>query len=560
FIPGKSNTVLLATPRPKHLDAQSDPDDLHGVTEYDYIIVGGGTAGCVLASRLSEDAGVTVLVVEAGQSDLTHLMSRIPVGNGQLLNSRVANWDYETESEAQMNGRKIYINLLVYNRGSPDDFEEWQRLGNEDRILVHYQDVQSFRTTLLHHHAGREGGDSEWLASFSNTLFPVDSCAAIGIRKTSDLNCSTGTIGATIFQRFIDRKGHRSSAATAYITSDVARRPNLKIAVGQTVTKLIFDTSGKHPQASGVILSAGATVSPQSLMLSGIRLAAELRKHNIPVICDLPGVGANVADHLTAPMVLKSKMKSMQYLFSPVKSLPALFEWLRFGTGATTTTVVEAACFLRSADRPDAPEELKRNNATSGKASPDLEIPFAPLSFLDHGAAQAPVDQDWGTLAPCLLGPTSRGRITLADTSPFSFPRIKANYLSTKNDRDLIAYDIRVRIDIVRAPPLRDIFDGWWAPSFDIAKNATDEQLLEHVRKNGQTIHHAMCSAKMGPKTGGMSVVDDRCRVHGVRGLRVVDAGIFPTLVACHPCAVVVSMAEKAADVIKEDRRSKAGV
>ncbi|TKA64898.1 hypothetical protein B0A55_10488 [Friedmanniomyces simplex] len=181
FIPGESNTVLLAAPRPKHLDAPSTLEDLQGVTGYDYVIVGGGTASCVLASRLSEDAGVTVLVVEAGQSDLTHLMSRIPVGNGQLLNSRVANWDYETESEAQMNGRKIggssSINLLVYNRGSPDDFEELQRLGNEgwgyDTMQKYMRKAEAFTPSDTHPQTDEElaqhGYTGPWQIGYSYT-------------------------------------------------------------------------------------------------------------------------------------------------------------------------------------------------------------------------------------------------------------------------------------------------------------------------------------------------------------------------------------------------------
>ncbi|KAK3617307.1 hypothetical protein LTR56_025375 [Elasticomyces elasticus] len=592
-IPGEINTALLATPLPKQFPkdprafARHSARDLSGVVEYDYIVVGGGTAGCVLASRLSEDPDVNVLVVEAGHSDLKYLMARIPVGGGQLMLSGAANWDYRTEAEPFMDEQKMWwprgrllggsssINLLCYNKGSPDDYDEWRSLGNagwgydvmKDYLRKAECLTPSDTDRLMEKELEQHGRTGPWQIR----------CAAVGIPKVSDLNSAAGCLGASIFQRTIDGRGHRSSAATAYITSKVATRPNLKLAVGQTVTQIIFDTSGKEPRAMGVemaaspssavrylakakrdvVLSAGAIATPQLLMLSGVGPADELQKHNIPLVANVPGVGANVSDHLMVAMIFKSKVPSLQYLLSPIKSLPALFEWLRFGTGPMTTNVGEGACFFRSSDRPDAPTELKENDETSGKTSPDTEIVFGAAAFMNHGLKTAPVDKDWATVAPVILRPTSRGSITLVDESPFTPPSIKANYLSTKHDRDLMIYAMRVAIDIVRAPPLRDVFGGWWASCFDVPESPTDEQLLQHVRKNGQTIYHATGSAKMGPATDKMSVVDDRLRVHGIKDLRVVDASIFPTPVACHPCAVVVAVAEKAADMIGEDRMSK---
>ncbi|KAK3619088.1 hypothetical protein LTR56_024246 [Elasticomyces elasticus] len=601
-IPGETNTALLATPLPKEQPkdhrafAHRSARDLSGVVEYDYIIVGGGTAGCVLGSRLSEEPDVTVLVVEAGHSDLKYLMARIPVGGGQLMLSGAANWDYRTEAEPFMDGQKMWwprgrllggsssINMLCYNKGSPDDYDEWKSLGNEGwgyDIMKHYlrkaecltpSDTDPLTEKELEQH-GRTG---PWQIKYGDTA-DLTRKIAVGIPKVSDLNSAAGCLGTSIFQRTIDGKGHRSSAATAYITSEVATRTNLRIAVGQTVTQIIFDTSGKEPRAVGVemaaspsspvrylakakhevVLSAGAIATPQLLMLSGVGPADELQKHNIPLVANVPSVGANVSDHLMVAMIFKSKMASLQYLLSPIKSLPALLEWLRFGTGPMTTNVGEGACFFRSADRPDAPTELKKNDETSGKTSPDIEIVFGSAAFMNHGFKTAPVDKDWATVAPVILRPTSRGIITLVDESPFTPPCIKANYLSTKHDRDLMIYAMRVAIDIVRATPLRDVFGGWWASCFDVPESPTDEQLLQHVRKNGQTIYHATGSAKMGPVTDKMSVVDDRLRMHGIKGLRIVDASIFPTPVACHPCAVVVAVAEKAADMIGEDSMSK---
>ncbi|KAK5739704.1 hypothetical protein LTR17_005188 [Elasticomyces elasticus] len=615
-VPGETNTALLATPLPKehpsdcHASNHRSVKELTGVVEYDYIIVGGGTAGCVLGSRLSEDPDVTVLLIEAGHSDLKYLMARVPVGGGQLMLSGAANWDYRTEAEPYMDGQRMWwprgrllsvnggsssINLLCYNKGSPDDYDEWRSLGNEgwgyDVMKDYLRKAECFTPSdtdpLTEKELEQHGRTGEWQIRYGDTAdltrriggsdSHMDSCAAVGIPKVSDLNSAAGCLGASIFQRTIDGKGHRSSAATAYVTSEVATRPNLKIAVGQTVTQIVFDTSGKEPRAvgvemaaspsspvrylakvkRGVVLSAGAIATPQLLMVSGVGPADELQKHNIPLVATVPGVGANVSDHLMVAMIFKSKMPSLQYLLSPTKSLLALLEWLRFGTGPMTTNVGEGACFFRSADRPDAPTELKKNDETSGKTSPDVEIVFGFAAFMNHGLKTAPVDKDWATVAPVILRPTLRGIITLVDESPFTPPSIKANYLSTKHDRDLMIYAMRVAIDIVRAPPLRDVFGGWWASCFDVPESPTDEQLLQHVRKNGQTIYHATGSAKMGPATDKMSVVDDRLRMHGIKGLRVVDASIFPTPVACHPCAVVVAVAEKAADMIGEDRMTK---
>lgn len=389
------------------------------------MIIGTGTAGCVLANRLTEDANTTVLAIEAGHSDLKQLFSRIPAGFGRLLGT-AADWAFHTAKERECNDRELFwprgkmlggcsaINAMIYNKGSPDDYDEWEKLGNRGwgwKNLAKYATrAEGFHSTdISAEDLASHGRTGPWQVGYSHAhalskMF-LDACQAVGIPKISDFNTEKGMIGASKFQSFIDAKGQRSSTAVAYLTEKVARRPNLSIATGQTVTKIIFDTSGSEPRAVGVemasskaspiryivkakkevILSAGAVASPQILKFSGIGPAAELKKHNIPIIKDIPGVGENLADHLSGIAVFSSKLPSLQYLFDPIKSLPALIEWMRFGTGAMTTNAAECGCFVRVEDRDDAPESIRKKDLTSGRNAPDLELLVAPLSYIDHG-------------------------------------------------------------------------------------------------------------------------------------------------------------------------------
>ncbi|EMC97776.1 hypothetical protein BAUCODRAFT_66666 [Baudoinia panamericana UAMH 10762] len=598
FIPGETNTALLATV--KTTPGTSEAKDLENVAEFDYIIVGGGTAGCVLAARLTEDANSKVLVIESGHSDLKQIFSRLPGGFNKLFKTG-ADWDLTTEPEKQCEGRKMYwprgrmlggcsaINAMIYNRGAPDDFDEWERLGNKGwsyaSLRPYMSKAESFHPSgegpnpvtdddLKHH--GRDGPwqtGYSWCSPLTRTF--LDACEAIGISKRTDLNTPSGMIGTAHTQTFIDRKGQRSSTAVAYLTEQVASRPNLHIAVAQTVTRIIFDKSGSQPRAVGVemassavtpfrylakarrevLVCGGAVHTPQILKLSGIGGADELKSHGISLIADRPGVGSNLADHILTVLVFKCKAESLQWAANTLKSLPALVQWLRTGTGPLTTNVAECTAFVRTQDRDDASSSLKEKDETSGATSADLELLAGPLAFTNHGLDVAPTNQDYCSIGCIGLRPTSRGTVTLADASPFTPPRVRANYLETQYDRDIMTYGLQLCMQMLKTKPYRDIFDGWYKGWTVLPDNPSDEQLLQYARQRTETVYHPVCSAKMGPATDPMSVVDERLKVHGVRGLRVVDASIFPKPVACHPCAVVVSVAEKAADMIKEDRR-----
>jgi len=593
FVPGEPNTALLASPRPKA--GETTAAHVSNAREYDYVIVGGGTAGCVLASRLTENPKNSVLVIEAGHSDLKQIFSRIPAAFGRLF-STAADWNYYTQKEPGCNERKMYwprgkmlggcssINAMIYNKGAPDDYNEWERLGNSgwgfDGVRKYMIKAEGFNQSasskLTAEDLADHGRTGPWKTGYSHAtqlshMF-LDGCAAVGIPKIRDFNTSKGMNGASLFQTFIDPKGQRSSTAVAYFTEDVARRKNLHIATGQTVTKIIFDTNAAEPTATGVemaaskaspvrylvkakkeiILSAGALQTPQILKLSGLGPAAELKAHGIKVIKDLAGVGENLADHLCSIICFETKLKSLQYLFHPLNSLPALIEWLRFGTGAMTTNVAETGCFLRTADRDDAPASLKQNDMSSGPTAPDLEVLIGPLSYIDHGRNIAPMNKEYFSIGPIMLRPTSRGTVTLNSSSPFDAPIMHANYLATQHDRDMMTYGMRLARSIAESAPMKAAFKQWWFPHANVT-TASDEELLEIARNHSETIYHPMCTAKMGPQSDEMAVVDHRLRVHGVKGLRVVDASIFPLPVGCHPCAPVVMVAEKASDLIQED-------
>jgi choline dehydrogenase len=408
------------------------------VTEYDYIIIGTGTAGCVLASRLSEDPGTTVLAIEAGDSDLKQIFSRIPAGVTRLWKSPV-DWCFSTIAQSECGGRELEwprgkmiggcssINAMMYNKGAPDDYDEWERLGNKGWA---YKDVAPYLKKAENFQQPRDEDsrklNAEDLAQHGQTgpwsitypaqvkiaqVFP-DACDIIGIPKTSDVNTDRGILGATPVQTFIDSKGQRSSTAVAYLTADVVQRSNLKIASGQNVTRIIFDNNGPQPRTVGVemgaskstplrylakakkevLLCAGSIGTPQLLKLSGIGPANELKEHGIPLVKELPGVGENLMDHMAFHGVTfkTDKDVSMHYIQDPIRGLPEVIQWLRDGTGKMASQACDSFAFIRTADRDDAPAHLKSNDRASGLNSADLELICMSLCFTDHGHWVAP--------------------------------------------------------------------------------------------------------------------------------------------------------------------------
>ncbi|KDQ59679.1 aryl-alcohol oxidase [Jaapia argillacea MUCL 33604] len=596
-----------------NLFSQTYLDDPSTLTDkvYDYIIVGGGTAGCVLANRLSADPSVSVLVIEAGGSHEQETFSKIPVAFAKLFKTH-ADWDYDTSPQPDLDDRELFwprgkllggcssLNAMMYHRCSPTDFDEWESMGAKgwsyNDLLPYFRKAENFTPNLRSSHVNPEdrGSGGLWQTSHSYiapiTEKFIEAAKEIGIPYNPDINTRKGSLGVTKFMSFIDNKGQRSSAATSYLSKDVLARKNLTVLIGTTTTRVLFSSN----QAVGVevakttssprykllckrevILSAGAINTPQVLLLSGLGPKKELEKMDVPVVKDLPLVGKNLRDHLlTGAITLRAKPgRTLDFLADPIKSLPAIIQWFIFGTGPATTNVGEAAVFVRSNDAtlPFTSQSVdcsttndKLIDTTSGPDSPDIEIIAAPMAFLSHGLRSPPPQTNCFTMAPLLLRPLSVGSVTLASSSPFDKAKINPNYLSHPNDAKILIRGVRLVLRIARAAsmqpelslppvpqvPTPDEMDLFYPGDAD-PDIISDTEILKWIKRNAETIYHPMGTAKMSSdeKTG---VVDVDLKVWGVTGLRVVDASVFPTAVSGHTCAPVIAVAEKAAHMILE--------
>ncbi|OAA60822.1 Glucose-methanol-choline oxidoreductase [Cordyceps fumosorosea ARSEF 2679] len=582
---------------------------------YDYVIVGGGCAGCVLASKLSEDKDVTVLLLEAGGPHTGILESRVPLLFSKLFHGE-HDWDYTTVEQPGLAYRRMYwprgkllggstsINAMMYHHGSPSDYDEWAsdapRLGCKGwsyaDLAPYFRRMENFtanpaRPAIDLSHRGTGG---EWQTGYS-ALSPMveggflPACADAGIAASPDINTAAGTLGVTRFQTFIDSRGERSSMATAFLTPEVLRRPNLYVGCRAHVTRVLYDRmdAGKEPCAIGVefqtkkggeryevharrevILSGGAVNTPQTLLLSGVGPAAELARLGIPVVRDSPAVGRHMKDHLCPTGVsLKTKTAhTYDYLNDNVKAIPALLRWLVTGGGPLSSNVGEAAAFIRSVDHPSKATrpENRPKDYSSGGIGPDVEILGAPIAFIHHGEEPAPPGTGIFTLGPCLLRPQSTGTITLKTNDPFDHPIIDPKYFSDEgdNDRKVMLAAMRLSIKIANSAHWKDFVEPiprnddpnylWWPSSSSDPESITDEQLLTFLKERAFTLYHPVGTARMGPDDSGDSVVDLECRVHGVGRLRVVDASVFPEQISGHPTAAIGAIAYKMSDVIKK--------
>ncbi|KAH9840952.1 GMC oxidoreductase [Rhodofomes roseus] len=596
---------LYATPLPSGAPNDKPQADWKS---YDYVVVGGGTAGCVLASRLSEDPDVSVLILEAGPSHEGQLMSRMPLGFSKLLQGD-CDWDYETTSQPNLEGRSLSwargkmlggtsgLNALVYHRSSPDDFDNWVRRGGEGwgyEAMRRYFDkservVSDPQAPIDTSHHGLSG---LWkVRSFPITTIStrfIEAAERVGIPRKTDFTTSEGTIGAGPCMTFIDEKGERSSAASAYLPPSVLRRPNLTVAVRAMVEQILFTpvADGAPPRAAGVrlaarrsgphfgvaakrevVLCAGAIASPQLLMVSGIGPAEHLRKHRIEVVRDAPDVGQHLSEHVNSgSMIYRAKLgMTLDALNRPLNAISALVRWLITGGGPMSVPPTEAAIFVRSDDEslPYAPKgraPTQTVSRSSGPGAPDLEIVFCPMTIIriNTGFLVPPSDVEGVTIGAILLHPESNGSITLQSPSIWDKPLIDAQYLASENDVKVLLKGMRLTLRLAKTEPLASCFqpiarakegvDHYWASNVD-PDTVTDEELEKLLRRNAQSAWHPTCTVRMGtdPAT---SAVDPELRVHGVQGLRVVDASVFPAQVSGHTCAVVIALAERAADLI----------
>jgi len=585
-----------------------EDDKESGSKEYDIVIVGGGTAGCVLASRLSEDPSINVLLIESGKSSKNVLLSRIPAAFTFLFEKKKHMFNFYTTAQPNVANQKLYwprgralggcsaINAQMFHYGDPTDYDEWAQLGGPGAESWAYKDFHSYFTkfekftpskahpdvdTSLH---GSSGPVNVGFFGHHSTITKkfIEACENLGIPRIPDLNTAKGSKGVAKLMTYIDSKGRRVTTENAYLTSEVLARPNLSVAIGATVTKLLFDKGedSGEPRVSGVeftaraggqrykvrakkevVLSAGAIHTPHIMMLSGLGPSVELARHGIDTVVDLPGVGEHLMDHIVTDTAMKETSGQSLIILKPrnareaARSLPHLARYLLKGTGGLTCNFGEAAAFVRADDKTLFPDGEAPEDATSGSEAPDLELFVTPMGYGKHGLADMPVEDSLG-LHITLLRPTSTGKISLNSNDPFDAPIIDPNYLATAHDRAVLLRGVRLILRIAAQSPLADIIDN--SPSKPDKRwghtlaSASDEELEVYISRNTETLYHPTCTARMAPRDAG-GVVDPRLRVYGVKGLRIVDASVFPTIISGHTAAPTIAVAEKAADMIKED-------
>ncbi len=529
---------------------------------YDYIIIGAGSAGCVLANRLSADRSNRVLLLEAGGKDNSWLI-KVPVGFQKLLNHPTLNWCFETEPEDNVQGRRIpiprgkvlggssSINGMLYVRGQALDFDTWAQLGNRGWS---YTDVLPyFKKTEDFERGGNDirGGSgplrvSDMVENHEIVDAFIDAGVEAGYERNPDYNGEKQD-GFGYYQTTI-REGRRESAAEAFL-NPAKSRPNLEIITHARVKKVLveerrargvsFDVEGEQREAfadRAVVISAGAVQSPQILELSGIGQGELLRSHGIRVVHDLPGVGENYRDHYAARVNWRVNQRIT--LNDDTRGIRMIREMLKYAfgrRGILTYTAGIGHGFVRS--RPEL-------------ATPDIQMFFAHASYGD--VKTRALDTEPGmTLAAYQCRPESQGSIHIGSADPLAAPKIRPNFLSEKLDRDTLVAAIRIVRQIGETDALGRYSVHEMNPGPDCQ---TDDELLDYARCTGSTTYHVMGTCKMGTDNDAMAVVDDQLRVRGIDGLRVIDASIMPTMPSGNINAPVLMIAEKGADLILADR------
>ena len=538
--------------------------------DYDYIIVGAGSAGSVLANRLSEDPANKVLLIEAGGSDRRFFI-QMPIGYGITYHQKTVNWMYMTEPSPDADNKPSYwprgkvmggsssINAMVYVRGNPKDFDEWSEAGNPGwsykEVLPYFKKMESWQNGADNF----RGGDGPLKVSeVSKQLHPLcdnflSAAQEIGMKLNPDMNGEKQE-GVGNYQ-ITTHKGQRMSSSRAYLWP-IKYRSNLTVLKKALVTKVLIKDkkaygvkylkSGKTHEllaSREVILSSGSINSPQLLQLSGVGPKKILEQVSVPLVHDSPAVGENLQDHLGVSYFYKSKVPTLNDQLRPV--LGKIYQGLRYifsRRGPLSLSVNQSGGFIRTSDN------LKK---------PNIQLYFSPVSYsLESPDKRAMMSPD--PFSAMLLGisncsPRSRGSVHLRSSDPSSPPIIKPNYLSNESDVKDLLEGVKILRKLVKTESFRPVIGEEFRPG---PQCQTDEQMIQHIKDTVWTVFHPSSTCRMGPDPKS-NVVDSNLKVYGIEGLRVADASIFPSLVCGNINAATIMVGEKASDLILKDQKRK---